>query len=214
MDPDSGQTKLLIGIVKGYLQKLGLEYSPTALDTTFFNECCEEMLLRNWPDETIASLRPCLPGGVIMACTAYNHLSNQSTRILIALYTAILIYLDDVAGDIPEELQTFVEVFACNGKHRHDVLASFADIIREFPQHFGEFSAIVLTSSLNFISSLVLENKIPQLLVSHWNQKISFPDCDLKVSTECGRQSIYSISDFREDPFWGFRSVRRFRICT
>jgi len=175
LDAEFERTKQLTRIVKGYLEELGLDFSPTSHDHAFFDECCEEMALRNWTDQAIAKLRPFLPGGVIMVSTAYKHLSNRSTQMLIALYTAILIYLDDVAKDVIKELKTFVEVFACGGVHYHDVLAAYANILRDFPRHFGDASGIVLSSSLNFINSLVLEDELPHLLSSTSKLSTLFP---------------------------------------
>src|ERR1700742_4255810 len=81
-------------LVVSYLGELGVTFVSDAFKECFFDDCCESMSTRGWSDQTTAALRPFIPGGVVMACTAYSHLSNKSTRILIALYTAILIYLD------------------------------------------------------------------------------------------------------------------------
>jgi hypothetical protein len=152
-------------LVMTYLEELGVSFVSEAFDGSFYDECCEHMAVRDWSAETISTLRSVLPGGVIMACTAYSHLSNTSTRILIALYTSILIYLDDLCVEHLEELKSFNRILCQKGKHELGVLDAFSQILQELPQHFGDASSLVLTSSLNFITSLVLENEIPHIRV-------------------------------------------------
>jgi len=183
-------------LVKTYIGQLGVPFVPDAFSEAFFGACCEDMVARGWSTETISALRPCLPGGVVMSCTSYAHLSNMSTRILIAHYTGILIYLDDRCEEILEELKSFSRIHSQKGKHTSGVLNAYSQILHEFPQHFGDASSLILTSSLNFINALVLEVEIPQILIPKQFTSSKFP---LYVRTLSGAPEAYALFAFPPD---------------
>lgn len=123
------------------------------------------------------SLRPFMPGGVVMATTAYAHLDNKSTQIFIALYTAFLIYLDDVFQHDVEHVYCFNERFILCQAQDDPVLDGFASLLREFPQHFGRVvSNIMITSTLNLVTALLLEHETQDM-------KVRLIQIDLKIAS-------------------------------
>jgi hypothetical protein len=101
-----------------------------------------------------------------MVLTAYGHLTNEAARILISHYTTMLIYMDELCNNNIGFIKVFNEKFQRNELQDHIILEAFAEILQEFPQHFGDASMIMLTSSLNFTTSLLLENELLRLPVS------------------------------------------------
>lgn len=95
-----------------------------------------------------------------MATTAYAHLPNESTRIFIALYTAFLIYLDDVFQKDVDRVSVFNDRFIQGQPQEDPVLDSFAALLHEIPNHYGRVvSNIMLTSTLNLVNALLLEHE-------------------------------------------------------
>jgi len=118
-----------------------------------------------------------MPGGVVMATTAYAHLNNKSTQILIALYTAFLIYLDDVFQHDVELVYCFNERFILCQAQDDPVLDGFASLLHEFPQHFGRVvSNIMITSTLNLVTALLLEFETQDM-------KVRLIQVDLKIAS-------------------------------
>ncbi len=111
-------------------------------------------------------LRPCIPGGVIMATTAYAHLDDQPTQIFIALYTALLIFLDDAFQEDVELVASFNSRFIRKEPQRHANLDVFAHLLHEMPSRFSSVAAnIMVTSTLNLVTALALEHEMSSMMV-------------------------------------------------
>ena len=94
-----------------------------------------------------------------MSTTAYAHLTNYSTRIYIALYTGVLICLDDTYLDNKQGIMTFNERFMNNEPEKDPVLAAMGIILRETTRHFDCIpSNIIVTATLNLVTALSLEH--------------------------------------------------------
>ncbi|EDR03562.1 uncharacterized protein LACBIDRAFT_331339 [Laccaria bicolor S238N-H82] len=149
--------------VTNLLAECNLPFPVTPYNHEFHNACCQVARSKGYAMETYPgarSLHPFMPGGVVMATTAYAHLDNKSTQIFIALYTAFLIYLDDVFQHDIELVYCFNERFILCQPQDDPVLDGFASLLREFPQHFGRVvSNIMTTSTLNLVTALLLEHE-------------------------------------------------------
>ena len=94
----------------------------------------------------------------MIVTTAYSHLTNESIRIFIALYTAFLLYLDDIFQNNIQPLREFNERFVLKQSQENEVLNSFADLLLEMPELFtGVVFNIMINSTLNFVTGLLLE---------------------------------------------------------
>jgi hypothetical protein len=102
-----------------------------------------------------------------MATTAYAHYPRKDTQIMICIYTAFLIYLDDkFQGDI-DDVRDFNERFVLGEKQRDPTLECFAQLLREMPLHYGRVvSNIMVTSTLNLVTALLLEYETQDMPVS------------------------------------------------
>ncbi|TFK38295.1 isoprenoid synthase domain-containing protein [Crucibulum laeve] len=154
-----------------FLQHCNLPFPVTNYDTDFHDACCREARRKGYPmDSTYpgcTSLYPFIPGGVVMATTAYSHLHKQDARIFIALYTAFLIYLDDIFQKDVGLVSEFNERFIHKRAQLDPVLDSFADLLYELPQHFGRVvSNIMVTSTLNLVTALLLEHETQDMTLS------------------------------------------------
>jgi hypothetical protein len=154
-------------VLRSFLAKCGIEFVVVPYDHIFHNLCYDNALENGYAEETLAQLLPFLPGGVIMACTAYAHLPCQSTREFIAWYTTILIYLDDMFQERVEIVAEFNERFTRNEPQGNSVLDLFSSLLREMPSRFGRVqSNIMVTSTLNLVTALLLEHGIQQSVSS------------------------------------------------
>lgn len=148
-------------VVEALHLKLGVPYSVTPHDQRLHDLCCQRAIERGYPmgtDPSVPSLRPFIPSGVIMAATAYAHLENEATRVFIALYTAFLVFVDDAYENDNAAVRVFMERFVRGEKQAEPLLDGMARVLKEIPDHFEPVAAgIVLTGTLNFISSLTLD---------------------------------------------------------
>lgn len=128
-------------------------------DRHFHAMCVSDAVRRGCPQSGSQSLTPFIPGGVVMATTAYAHLPSEATRVLIAVYTACGIYLDDVFKQDVDIVRCFNQRFVQGTPQGEPVLDCFAGILRELPEHFGDVvSNIMVTSTLNAVTALLLEH--------------------------------------------------------
>jgi hypothetical protein len=160
--------KQLGDTVKHYLETLDVPFLPDAYDQTFYDKCIENMINRGWSEKTLAAARIFLIPSLGISRTAYAHLPNTSTQIFIAIYTTLLIYVDDICSKQNIDLlKSFSKVLLIEGKHGNEVLDALSEILLEIPKHYGDFvGSIILSSTLRYITSIVLEEEIPQSAVS------------------------------------------------
>ncbi|KAF9029140.1 terpenoid synthase [Hymenopellis radicata] len=128
-------------------------------DMTFEIRCFEEAGKRGYPLEGAYSLKPFIQGGIPMALNAYRHLLHTPVPVLIALYTAFLIYLDDVLKTDVEAVGEFHERMFRGVKQKDPILGHFCELLSEMPRHFDRvISNLMISSTLNFINALLLED--------------------------------------------------------
>lgn len=140
--------------VKYFMDSLDVPFVSDANDQTFYNHCIENMVQRGWSQKTISAARIFLLPSLAIARTAYAHLSNYSTQIFIAIYTTLMIYLDDIASKDKQNielLKSFSKVLLSEQPHGHEVLDAISDILREIPQHYGEVAGSIILSSSSVI---------------------------------------------------------------
>jgi hypothetical protein len=145
--------------VDDFLAHCNFSFPVTQYDRDFHNSCCDVARSKGYPVDS-PTLKPFIPGGVLMATTTYSHLQNKSTQILIALYSAFLIYIDDVYQHDVEGVNCFIERFILCQAQDDPVLDALTSLLREFHQHFGRVASnIMITSTLNFMTSLLLDHE-------------------------------------------------------
>lgn len=129
------------------------------------------------------SVRKFLPVGVGYAATAGAHL-DRPTQIWLSLYTSALTYIDEVPTRFPSEIPgvyLFNDRFMADKPQANVVLDALAAIIRRAPDMFQSIpSKLIMTSSLNFVTSNLLEYETTSMQVQS-----SFSTAD--ETTHCAR---------------------------
>lgn len=154
-------------IIISFLERCNLPFPVVKYDKPFEKACCATARKRGYPLEGPHTILPFMPAGVVMATTAYAHLPEKSVQIYIALYTAFLVYLDDVFQADIGAVKEFNERFAANATQENPSLQGFANLLRDdTPKHFGRVvSNLIVTSTLNLVTALLLEHETQDMVV-------------------------------------------------
>ncbi|KAF8520312.1 terpenoid synthase [Gautieria morchelliformis] len=152
-------TEMTRNAIRSFLRRCDIPLPAVDYDYDFDAACRAEAVRRGYPMEGPNSLAPFIPGGVAMVITAYAHLTDESIRLFISLYTAFLIYTDDVFQYQVDAVREFNERFVAQKPQQDPVLHSFANLLPEFSRHFSAVASnIMITSTLNLITALLLEH--------------------------------------------------------
>ncbi|KAJ6626459.1 isoprenoid synthase domain-containing protein [Mycena sp. CBHHK59/15] len=176
-----------------FLEGISQPFLPvTPFDKAFYADCYAGAVKRGWPPKTVAKH---LPGGVVMSSTGYGHLPNRSTRVLIAIYTACGIYLDDVFKEDVEAVSVFNQQFFEHAPQGDPVLDCFAQVLLELGDHFERVvSNIMVTSTLNAVTALTLEYKTEGMTMSP--SALGYPTFSRVMS---GASEAYTLFIFPRD---------------
>ncbi|CAA7261255.1 unnamed protein product [Cyclocybe aegerita] len=146
-----------------FFDRCKIPYDELPYDVDLHNLCIEEAHKFGYPvdpSSDVPSILKALPAGVAIAATAYAHLHNRDIQVFIALFTGFLVYLDDCVTHSVSGVDMFVERYISGQPQENDVLESLAFFLRGTYVHYTGIQAnIIMTSTLNFITSVVLENK-------------------------------------------------------
>ncbi|KAG1824355.1 terpenoid synthase [Suillus subaureus] len=149
-----------------FYQRCGLQYHNIALDEAWYSECCQEAINRGYPMDAIL---PYMAVGVAIMSNAYDHLPDRATKIWICLFTVVATCIDDMmirAEDL-EYVYRFNERFTNCQPQEHPVLNTLDGLLREVPCHYSApVSNLIVTSALNFMSSILLDNETQDMLIS------------------------------------------------
>ncbi|TFK39619.1 isoprenoid synthase domain-containing protein, partial [Crucibulum laeve] len=152
--------------ISTYLSHCGIPY-PTTIpaDVEFESACWKRAMQRAYP---MHDLGPYMTVGITIAAQAYSHLPNEEAKIYIALYTTFMTYLDDSCQDEKgvQRIRAFCERFSQNLPQEDEVLDNFACLLRDLFRYWKPVIAnMILTASLNFFTSLVLDYETRTLKV-------------------------------------------------
>ncbi|KAJ6607568.1 isoprenoid synthase domain-containing protein [Mycena sp. CBHHK59/15] len=178
-----------------FLDGISQPFPPvTPFDKAFYADCYAGAVKRGWPPETVAKH---LPGGVVMSSTGYAHLPNRSTRVLIAIYTACGIYLDDVFKEDVEAVSVFNQRFFEHALQGDPFLDCFAQVLLELGDYFERVvSNIMVTSTLNAVTALTLEYKTEGMTVQMSPSALGYPTFSRVMS---GASEAYTLFIFPRD---------------
>jgi hypothetical protein len=172
--------------------------------------CIAEVTRRECPLEGRHGLMSFIRGGVVMATTAYAHLPDQSMKILIALWTACFLYVDDKFLQDLEPVYEFQDRLIRGIPQEDPTLEAFVSLTREISQHLHRVAAnLFVTSTLNGVTGVLLEKEMQGV-------PVCFCPCCFKYypqsskGTECCRQISYVFSYH----IGGSRSLRSPRVSS
>lgn len=123
------------------------------------------------------AILPYMAVGVSIASNAYGHLPDCATKMWICLFTTVATCVDDMMAR-PEDLvhvYRFNERFANCQPQEHPVLNALDGLLREVHcHHSAPVSNLIVTSSLNFMSSILLDNETQDMPVWSFSNNGSF----------------------------------------
>ncbi|KAG2753982.1 terpenoid synthase [Suillus brevipes Sb2] len=169
--------KALAGIrqsIAEFIQRCGLQYKNIMLDEAWYSECSQEAINRGYPMEAIL---PYMAVGVAMMSNAYDHLPDRATKMWICLFTVVSVCIDDMMGEGEDlvHVYSFNQRFANCQPQEHPVLNALDGLLREVHYHYSApVSNLIVASSLNFMSSILLDNETQDMPISP--QTSSYPE--------------------------------------
>lgn len=190
----SSSTKSQIGqILSGFLKDCDIAYPhDVQLDHAFRDACYADAIQRGFDLKILA--KP-LDVGIAIADTAYQSLGSYSTRIFIAVWTALLTHIDDAYETYSDGLDQFLDRFTRRLPQRYEVLDQVATMIDEIPQHWGIVSSnLITTSEIDYLTSTIIDRAIEGMEVgfSFWsNIKNILTSIEDSVSNGSRLPSIY-----------------------
>ncbi|KAG1780099.1 isoprenoid synthase domain-containing protein [Suillus placidus] len=163
--------------VANFLHRCGLKYKDFVLDEALYAECLQEATNRGFPMDGEYSIRAHMANGVSMFCAGYAHLPDRATRMWICLFTGVSTRIDDILdnGLNSVHLHSFNENFVNCRPQGNPLLNAFDELMREAHHHYSPLVAnMIITSSLDFISGIMLEHGTNNMQVS--TDAPSYPD--------------------------------------
>ncbi|CCL98541.1 uncharacterized protein FIBRA_00540 [Fibroporia radiculosa] len=115
-------------------------------------------IIHSWGNEQ--HLRHYVITALILTVTAYSHITNMDTKVLITLFTTIIIAMDDPAVLDSLSFRDFHQKM-CTGAVQQDtgMLGEFTQLLKQMWDHYSAFSAnSIYASALRFVNASILEN--------------------------------------------------------
>jgi hypothetical protein len=163
---DVMDTRDIRDLISSFLDGCNLVYPRRANDSKLEADCIAEAVQRQYITDKDQTLKRFIPAGVLIACNAYRH-QRYDIQIFICLYTALLVYLDDVFEKDVELVRDFNYRFVTSRSHEDRMLNHLGKLLLEMPAMFGQVEAnIMVTSTMNGLTSLLIEHEVRNIEVS------------------------------------------------
>lgn len=143
--------------IRHFLSKVSVQFPQYTRDAEL--EQRVKKIVQHWGDEQ--ALRPYVITALILTITAYAHVSDLETRVLITLFTTLIIAMDDPAvfsGLVPVEYHRKM----CMGavQQERGMLGEFTKALQGMWDHYPSFTAnTIYASALRFVNASVMENE-------------------------------------------------------
>lgn len=96
-----------------------------------------------------------------------GHLQDRATQQWICIYTAFIIYFDDILEEDASMMREFQQRFLAGTPQEHALLDQYAVFVRKAWIHFHPACAnLVVTSILDFVTGLLIDAEYPSIKVS------------------------------------------------
>ncbi|KAI0394333.1 isoprenoid synthase domain-containing protein [Xylariaceae sp. FL0594] len=147
-------------LVSRFLRGCGLVYPPMVYDNKLEEDCIADAVRRKYITDEDQTLKRFIPAGVSISSNAYSH-QRQDIQIFVAIWTALLVYLDDVGDKDVERIRAFNYRFVTGSRHEDAMLNHLTEMLREMPAMFGRIEAdLMVISTMNGLTSLLIEHEI------------------------------------------------------
>ncbi|KAG1736533.1 isoprenoid synthase domain-containing protein [Suillus lakei] len=156
--------------VGNFLQRCGLQYMDIdiAIDEGFYSELYQEAINRGFPMDGDYSVRAYMNIGAAMS-NAYAHHPDPAIRMWICLFSVVGICIDDMAdkGKDLVHVYSFNDRFTRCEPQGNLILSLFDVLLRDVVRQYSPpVSNLIVTSSLNFVSSYLLDNETKNMQIS------------------------------------------------
>ncbi|KAF7976775.1 hypothetical protein HWV62_5784 [Athelia sp. TMB] len=109
-----------------------------------------------------------------LANAAYGHLKDRSTRQWICLYTAFIIYFDDILEKDASLVQEFQQNFLAGKPQGNAFLDLYATFLRKAWLHFHPTCAnLIVTSMFDFLTGLLIDTQCSHMAVD--SRAVNYP---------------------------------------
>ncbi|KZT12294.1 terpenoid synthase [Laetiporus sulphureus 93-53] len=115
--------------------------------------------IRSWGPAFESLLRPYLPPAMILTLTCYDHIKNVDTKVQIALFSTLVIAMDDPSVFNASSSRDFHRrLCAGSVQGQPDVLGKLTSNLAGMWEHFPPFAASsIFTAALQFVNGCILE---------------------------------------------------------
>ncbi|KIY68798.1 terpenoid synthase [Cylindrobasidium torrendii FP15055 ss-10] len=131
--------------------------------------------------------------GVAIACTAYKHLLCEDQPLFIAVFTALVAYMDDLCGLVPnvvEDAASFgLDVMSGRPSNSQALQALQMEAIRGARFYESIISSTIIMATLKFVAGTAIE-ALPSL------QKHTSPEAACYLRTMTGIPEFYTVCIF------------------
>ncbi|EIW83041.1 terpenoid synthase [Coniophora puteana RWD-64-598 SS2] len=168
------------------------------LDPSYYSDCCAYAFSKGYSVTPSSEVHRHIQIGSIMGQLAYGHLPDRAAQIYVAMFTAVLVWIDDVAQSDVERARSFCGCFI-NGRPQPDPgLELVAQTLHDAAKLYAPVqAAMIVNSALNFINGSVLEYDLRDMKLSP-----EAPEYPYFVRTLTGIAEAFAIMVFPSDvPF-------------
>ena len=163
-------------VITELLSQCNIPYYRTPYDHDLHDLCIQECRLKSYPIDKAhgkISILKYIPSGVIITSTAYAHIQSRSTQVFIAIYTAFVTWIDDTYTRDIVGIDDFNERFLAGQQQANAGLDGFARVLREINLYYhGVQANVILTSSLNFVTSAIVDFETQGMAVSFISNRL------------------------------------------
>ncbi|KAH9944603.1 isoprenoid synthase domain-containing protein [Amylocystis lapponica] len=142
------------------------KFAPPTYSRDIELEAHVEKEIQTWTNQ--AAVRPHVVTAITLTITAYAHITAIETKLSIALFTVIILSLDDPEIMDSVASHEFHYKF-CAGGLQNDpgLFGQLVKLLREMWEHYPRFSASAISSSaLQFVNMTLLENETKNAVLS------------------------------------------------
>jgi hypothetical protein len=152
--------------IRSFLERFDIPPPRATYDEELDRLTREDLTRRGCPLTGPHGVVRYIPTPVQLAGYAYGH-TSRDTQTFVSVYTILLIYLDETFSQDSSGLDDFNTRFALGQKQRNPTLQCLAELIHEIPQRYNLIASnIIVTSTLNFATALLVEQKTKAMPVS------------------------------------------------
>ncbi|KXN81005.1 Trichodiene synthase [Leucoagaricus sp. SymC.cos] len=128
------------------------------MDETFRADCFADATRRGFNLKLLAGP---LDVGIAFAQASFSHLDNYSSQIFIAVWTGLLVHIDDCCELCIDGLKEFTIRFVCREPQKCRALDHLAEMTKELSDRWGAIAAnIILAAEIDYIAASMIDPEI------------------------------------------------------